>query len=188
MLDGYFGAARRAIEGHGGTIEKFIGDAVMAIFGVPVAHEDDALRAVRAAADTRAAVAALGEAVEREHGLRLDLRIDQHGRRLRRRPWSGGLVTGNAVNVARRIEQAAPSGSIMLGAAALELVRDAVRVRAVKPSRKAMPAFRLSASSSRASRASGGPLSGRSSSAARTSFGGCSTSSRKRSASRPPRS
>ena len=75
MLDGYFAAARRAIEGHGGTIEKFIGDAVMAVFGVPVAHEDDALRAVRAAADTRAAVAALSEAVEREHGLRLDLRI-----------------------------------------------------------------------------------------------------------------
>ena len=59
VLDGYFGAARRAIEGHGGTIEKFIGDAVMAVFGVPVAHEDDALRPSVQPPDTRAAVAAL---------------------------------------------------------------------------------------------------------------------------------
>ena len=145
VLDGYFGAARRAIEGHGGTIEKFIGDAVMAIFGVPVAHEDDALRAVRAAADTRAAVAALSEAVEREHGLKLDLRIGINtGDVYVGDPGHGGLVTGNAVNVAKRVEQAAPSGSIMLGAATLELVRDAVRVKAVKPRTKTpLPAFRL---------------------------------------------
>ncbi len=145
VLDGYFAAARRAIEGHGGTIEKFIGDAVMAVFGVPVAHEDDALRAVRAAADTRAAVAALSEAVEREHGLRLDLRIGINtGDVYVGDPGHGGLVTGNAVNVAKRVEQAAPSGSIMLGAATLELVRDAVRVKAVKPRKKTpLPAFRL---------------------------------------------
>ena len=145
VLDGYFAAARRAIEGHGGTIEKFIGDAVMAVFGVPVAHEDDALRAVRAAADTRAAVASLSEAVEREHGLRLDLRIGINtGDVYVGDPGHGGLVTGNAVNVAKRVEQAAPSGSIMLGAATLELVRDAVRVKAVKPRTKTpLPAFRL---------------------------------------------
>ncbi len=145
VLDGYFAAARRAIEGHGGTIEKFIGDAVMAVFGVPVAHEDDALRAVRAAADTRTAVAALSEAVEREHGLRLDLRIGINtGDVYVGDPGHGGLVTGNAVNVAKRIEQAAPSGSIMLGAATLELVRHAVRVKAVKPRKKTpLAAFRL---------------------------------------------
>ncbi len=145
VLDGYFAAARRAIEGHGGTIEKFIGDAVMAVFGVPVAHEDDALRAVRAAADTRAAVAALSEAVEREHSLRLDLRIGINtGDVYVGDPGHGGLVTGNAVNVAKRVEQAAPSGSIMLGAATLELVRDAVRVKAVKPRKQTpLPAFRL---------------------------------------------
>ena len=145
VLDGYFAAARRAIEGHGGTIEKFIGDAVMAVFGVPVAHEDDALRAVRAAVDTRAAVVALSEAVEREHGLELDLRIGINtGDVYVGDPGHGGLVTGNAVNVAKRIEQAAPSGSIMLGAATLELVRDAVRVKAVKPRKeKPLPAFRL---------------------------------------------
>jgi DNA-binding SARP family transcriptional activator len=145
VLDGYFAAARRAIEGHGGTIEKFIGDAVMAVFGVPVAHEDDALRAVRAAVDTRTAVAALSDAVEREHGLELDLRIGINtGDVYVGDPGHGGLVTGNAVNIAKRIEQAAPSGSIMLGAATLELVRDAVRVKAVKPRKeKPLPAFRL---------------------------------------------
>jgi DNA-binding SARP family transcriptional activator len=148
VLDGYFAAARRAIEGHGGTIEKFIGDAVMAVFGVPIAHEDDALRAVRAGVDTRAALAVLSEAVEREHGLRLDLRIGINtGEVYVGDPGRGGLVTGNTVTVAKRLEQAAPSGSIMLGAATLELVRDAVRVRAVKPrarqKEKPPPGFRL---------------------------------------------
>ena len=58
-MERYFDAMRVAIERHGGTVEKFIGDAVMAVFGVPYVHEDDALRAVRAAADMRAALADL---------------------------------------------------------------------------------------------------------------------------------
>ena len=145
VLDGYFADARRAIEHHGGTVEKFIGDAVMAVFGVPVAHEDDALRAVRAAVEMRAAVAALGEALEREQGLRLDLRIGLNTGEVYVADAGGaGLVTGNAVNLAKRLEQAAPSGSIMLGAGTLELVRDAVRVKAVRPRKEtAPPAFRL---------------------------------------------
>ncbi|HEU0303555.1 MAG TPA: BTAD domain-containing putative transcriptional regulator [Gaiellaceae bacterium] len=149
VLDGYFAAARRAIESHGGTIEKFIGDAVMAVFGVPVAHEDDALRAVRAAVDTRTAVAALSDAAKREQGLTLDLRIGINtGDVYVGDPGQGaGLVTGNAVNIAKRLEQAAPTGSIMLGAPTLELVRDAVRVKAVKPrgrrDEKPLTAFRL---------------------------------------------
>ena len=145
VLDGYFADARRAIEHHGGTVEKFIGDAVMAVFGVPVAHEDDALRAMRAAVEMRAAVAALGEALEREQGLRLDLRIGLNTGEVYVADVSGaGLVTGNAVNLAKRLEQAAPSGSIMLGAGTLELVRDAVRVKAVRPRKEtAPPAFRL---------------------------------------------
>jgi DNA-binding SARP family transcriptional activator len=149
VLDGYFSAARRAIESHAGTIEKFIGDAVMAVFGVPVAHEDDALRAVRAAVDTRVAVDALSETVQREHGLTLDLRFGINtGDVYVGDPAHGaGLVTGNAVNIAKRLEQAAPTGAIMLGATTLELVRDAVRVKAVKPrgrrEEKPLPAFRL---------------------------------------------
>jgi class 3 adenylate cyclase len=61
IMDRYFAEMRAILERHGGTVEKFIGDAVMAVFGIPVVHEDDALRAVRAAADMRAALASLNE-------------------------------------------------------------------------------------------------------------------------------
>jgi class 3 adenylate cyclase len=71
----YFGAARLVIERHGGSVEKFIGDAVMAVFGIPVLHEDDALRAVRAAAELRDGLAELNEQLLREYGTTLELRI-----------------------------------------------------------------------------------------------------------------
>ena len=70
----YFDEMRGAIERHGGTVEKFIGDAVMAVFGVPVVHEDDALRAVRAALEMRDALAALNDELERDRGVRIRLR------------------------------------------------------------------------------------------------------------------
>src|SRR5262245_10381768 len=66
ILERYFEAMRVLLERHGGTVEKFIGDAVMAVFGIPVVHEDDALRAVRAAAEMRARLAVLNEEFERE--------------------------------------------------------------------------------------------------------------------------
>ena len=68
VMTRYFERMRSVLESHGGTVEKFIGDAVMAVFGVPQAHEDDALRAVRAAAEMRPALAVLNEYLEREHG------------------------------------------------------------------------------------------------------------------------
>src|SRR5213595_2246921 len=71
----YFDEMRAAIERHGGTVEKFIGDAVLAVFGVPVAHEDDALRALRAAAEMREGLTALNDELERRFGARLALRI-----------------------------------------------------------------------------------------------------------------
>ena len=71
----YFDLARTVVERHGGTVEKFIGDAVMAVFGVPVLHEDDALRAVRAAADLRTGLAELNGSLERDYGTKLELRI-----------------------------------------------------------------------------------------------------------------
>ena len=188
VLDGYFGAARRAIEGHGGTIEKFIGDAVMAIFGVPVAHEDDALRAVRAAADTRAAVAALSEAVEREHGLKLEpAHRDQHGRRLRRRPRPRGPRHGQR---GQRREADRASGAVRLDHARRRDARARPRRRPCEGRQAAhegaAAAFRL------LELVAGAPrwpaIWRRSSSAARTSFGGCSPSSRRRSASRRRRS
>jgi len=64
VMSRYFDVARRVIERHGGTLEKFIGDAVMAVFGVPALHEDDALRAVRAAAELRDEIAVLNAELE----------------------------------------------------------------------------------------------------------------------------
>ena len=113
----YYEGARTILERHGGTVEKFIGDAVMAVFGVPQAHEDDALRAVRAAAELREAVAALG--LEPRIGVNTGEVVAGEG---------DSLVTGDAVNVAARLEQAADSGEILLGEATQQLVRDAVRV------------------------------------------------------------
>ena len=71
----YFDTMRAALERHGGTVEKFIGDAVMAVFGVPVVHEDDALRAVRAADEMLAALATLNKELERDHALSLTVRL-----------------------------------------------------------------------------------------------------------------
>src|SRR5690242_2784292 len=75
MMSRYFETARAVVERHGGTVEKFIGDAVMAVFGVPTVHEDDALRAVRAADELRRALGGLNEELERDFGTRLELRM-----------------------------------------------------------------------------------------------------------------
>jgi class 3 adenylate cyclase/tetratricopeptide (TPR) repeat protein len=119
LMARYFETARRAIERHGGTVEKFIGDAVMAVFGVPQVHEDDALRAVRAAIELR-------DAVE------IDVRIG-----VNTGPVVTGvgetLVTGDAVNVAARLEQTASPGEVLIGAATYELVRDAVDAKLMPP-------------------------------------------------------
>jgi class 3 adenylate cyclase/tetratricopeptide (TPR) repeat protein len=115
----YFDVARVAIERHGGTLEKFIGDAVMAVFGVPTVREDDALRAVRAAQELR-------DVVE------IDVRIGVNTGEVV--TGSGdSLVTGDAVNVAARLEQAASPGDVLLGASTYALVRDAVDVELLPP-------------------------------------------------------
>ena len=119
----YFEDLRVILERHGGTVEKFVGDAVMAVFGIPVSHEDDALRAVRAAAEMRVAIA--------EHGLEARIGINTG------EVVVGGegetLVTGDAVNVAARLEQAAVNGEALIGAETRQLVRDAVVVEPVEP-------------------------------------------------------
>ena len=96
---------RRIIEAHGGAVEKFIGDAVMAVFGVPVLHEDDALRAVRAALEMRDALPELG--VQARIGVNTGEVVTGTAER---------LATGDAVNVAARLEQAAQPGEVLLGA------------------------------------------------------------------------
>jgi class 3 adenylate cyclase/tetratricopeptide (TPR) repeat protein len=119
----YFEDLRVILERHGGTVEKFVGDAVMAVFGIPTAHEDDALRAVRAAWEMREAIA--------EHELEARIGINTG------EVVVGGegetFVTGDAVNVAARLEQSAPDGEVLIGAETRLLVRDAVVVEPLAP-------------------------------------------------------
>ena len=128
----YFDAMRAAIERHGGTVEKFIGDAVMAVFGVPVVHEDDTLRAVRAAADMRAALTELNEELDRDWGIRIESRIGINTGEIVTGEGDS-LATGDAVNVAARLEQLAAPGETLLGETTHRLVRDAVAAEPVEP-------------------------------------------------------
>jgi class 3 adenylate cyclase/tetratricopeptide (TPR) repeat protein len=150
VMTRYFEAMREALELHGGTVEKFIGDAVMAVFGIPQVHEDDALRAVRAAADMRDAIERLGKELERDHGLGFAVRIGVNtGEVVAGDPSTGqALVTGDAVNVAARLEQAAAPGEALIGEATYRLVRESVDVEHVEPlslkgKSEGVPAFRL---------------------------------------------
>jgi DNA-binding SARP family transcriptional activator len=121
VMSRYFDAVRAPIERHGGTVEKFIGDAVMAVFGVPELHEDDALRAVRAAADVQAALrevddvpgARIGVSTGEVHVLSSSA-ADLH-------------VSGAAASVASQLEGRAPAGGVLLADETYRLVRDAVR-------------------------------------------------------------
>ena len=137
LLAGYFERMRGIVEAHGGTVEKFIGDAVMAVFGVPVAHEDDALRACRAAAEMRDALPDLG--LVARIGVNTGDVVTGTAER---------LVTGDAVNVASRFEQAATPGTILIGEATYALARESVEVEPVEPltlkgKTAPVPAFRL---------------------------------------------
>ena len=135
ILGRYFDSVSRVLERHGGTVEKFIGDAVVAVFGVPVAQEDDALRAVRAAAELRSALAGLNEELAVEWGIRLAVRIGVNTGEVVAGDHAAGqtLVTGDAVNVAARLEQAAASGEILIGPGTERLVRTATRLEALMP-------------------------------------------------------
>jgi class 3 adenylate cyclase/tetratricopeptide (TPR) repeat protein len=146
----YFDAMRAVIERHGGTVEKFIGDAVMAIFGIPQLHEDDALRAVRAAGEMREALDVLNKVLERDRGVTIQVRIGVNTGEVVVGDRSTGqaLATGDAVNVAARLEQQAWPGDVVLGEATHRLVREAVEVEPVGPlelrgKAGAVPAWRL---------------------------------------------
>jgi DNA-binding SARP family transcriptional activator len=159
----YFDTVRTIVERHGGVIEKFIGDAAMAVFGVPRMHEDDALRALRAANDLREALAALNADLERDHGLELQVRIGINSGEVLAGDAAAGqpFATGVAVNVAMRLQQAALPGETLLGEATERLVRDAAEVEPVEPVDVGAPhapyrAFRLLAVGEHAARASRG--------------------------------
>ena len=129
VMSRYFEEMRRILERHGGTVEKFIGDAVMAVFGVPVNHEDDALRAVRAADEMLERVAELNHELGERYGTPLELRVGVNTGPVVAGDRGSGetLVTGDAVNLAKRLEQAAPPGTILIGKATYPLVKDAVQ-------------------------------------------------------------
>src|ERR1041385_8721292 len=156
LLARYFERMKGIVESHGGSVEKFIGDAVMAVYGVPVAHEDDALRACRAAVEMRDAFPELGIAG------RIGVNTGEVVTGTEER-----LATGDAVNVAARLEQAAQPGEVLIGDATLRLVRGAVEFEPVAPvgaegNADPLPAYRLvPVARGSAPRAHIGPMVGR---------------------------
>jgi class 3 adenylate cyclase/tetratricopeptide (TPR) repeat protein len=137
LLARYFERMKTIIESHGGTVEKFIGDAVMAVFGVPQVHEDDALRACRAAVEMRDALPELG--IRGRVGVNTGEVVAGTEER---------LATGDAVNVAARLEQAAQPGEVLIGEPTHALVRGTVQAEPVEPfelkgKAEPVPALRL---------------------------------------------
>src|ERR687896_516213 len=164
----FFREMQVILERHGGTVEKYIGDAIMAVFGVPRLHEDDALRAVRAAWDMQVALERLKDEFESRWGTRFKTRIGVNTGEVVVGDAAAGqaLVVGDAVNVAARLEQAAPAGDTLVGAETYALVRDHVDVVAVGPlswrpsgprSSTARPAVKASSSRSSAQRGLASP-------------------------------
>jgi class 3 adenylate cyclase/tetratricopeptide (TPR) repeat protein len=150
VMSRYFDEMRAALERHGGTVEKYIGDAIMAVFGLPRVHEDDALRAVRAAAEMREHLSALNKELDERWGVTVGNRTGVNtGEVVAGDPTTGQrLVTGDTVNTAARLEQAAPTSEVLLGESTYRLVRHAVEVEPVEPlelkgKAERVPAYRL---------------------------------------------
>ncbi len=130
LLATYFGAMSRVIEGWGGTVEKYIGDAIMAVFGVPSVHEDDPQRAISAALDMVSTLDVLNREFQERHGVELQIRIGVNTGNVVA-PVGGPpqqmIVAGDAVNVAARLEAAAEPGGILVGARTYEAAREGFR-------------------------------------------------------------
>ncbi len=150
IVSRYFETMQRVLEHHGGTVEKFIGDAIMAVFGIPSLHEDDALRALRAADEMRDRLRTLNEELDAEWGVRLRARTGVNtGEVVAGDPARGqAFVSGDTVNVAARLEQAAAPDQILigertwtLGAGAIEA--EPVAALTVKGKPEPLPAWRL---------------------------------------------
>jgi len=135
VMQRYFDAMRVAIERHEGTVEKFIGDAVMAVFGIPQLHEDDALRAVRAAFDMLAALETLNRDIKARWGVELAIRTGINTGEVVAGDATLGqaLATGDVVNTAARLEQAAQAGQILVGSETYRLVRQVVTATEAEP-------------------------------------------------------
>src|SRR5687767_7546346 len=163
----YFETASRVVERHGGTVEKFIGDAVMAVFGVPTAFEDHAERAVRAALELQAELTQLNADLQRGWGVHIAIRTGVNSGEVVAGDASAGqaLVTGDPVNVAARLQQAAAAGETLIGEGTRRLVGDVVQAEPIEPltlrgKSGTVPAWRLVSTGERRT-ADGGPLLGR---------------------------
>jgi len=150
VLQRYFETVSAALTRHGGTVEKYAGDAVMAAFGIPLSHEDDALRAARAALDIRVGLAALNEQLVRQHGVGLDVRIGIESGEVVATPTDARqrLVTGEAVGIASKLEAAAGANEIVVGELTGRLIDHAARLEPLGPleikgKREPVRAFRL---------------------------------------------
>ncbi|HEX2089441.1 MAG TPA: adenylate/guanylate cyclase domain-containing protein [Actinomycetota bacterium] len=135
VLRHYFSRMQSVLERHGGAVEKYIGDAIMAVFGLPRAHEDDALRAVRAAWEMKQALVEVNRELEGKWGVTLANRTGVNTGEVVAGDVTAGqrLVTGDTVNVAARLEQAAPETDVLLGEPTYRLVRDSVDVEPLEP-------------------------------------------------------
>jgi class 3 adenylate cyclase/tetratricopeptide (TPR) repeat protein len=135
LMSQYFEAMKAVIERHGGQVAKFIGDAVLGVFGAPISHEDDALRAVRAASDSRRELRALNEKLADRWAVRLETRTAVNTGEVLVGPLGPdrGIAIGDAMNLAARLEEHAQPGEILLGQATDALVRHAVEAEPLEP-------------------------------------------------------
>ena len=150
VLRSYFETVSSAISRHGGAVEKYVGDAVMAVFGIPVSHEDDALRAARAALDLRAGIAALNERLVQQHGVALEVRVGIESGEVVATPTEARqrLVTGEAVGIAAKLEAGAGADEIVVGEVTGRLIDHAAVLEslgeiAIKGKREPVLAYRL---------------------------------------------
>ena len=150
VLSEYFRRMREALARHGGLVEKYIGDAIVGVFGIPHLHEDDALRAVRAATEMRAALHGLNRELEEAYEVTIQARTGiSTGEVLQGNIASGQtLALGDTVNVAARLEQAADADEILIGKTTFDLTRHAIRAEpledlALKGKAQPVPAYRL---------------------------------------------
>src|SRR2546426_3947350 len=152
----YHDAVRREIERFEGTVEKFVGDAVMAVFGAPVAHDDDAERAVRAALDIIELIARMNEErPELDLSVRIGVNTGEAVVALGARPDLGeGMVAGDVVNTAARLQQVAQPGTVVVGEMTYRASRDAIEFEPLEPTSlkgktEPVPAWRALAAFSR---------------------------------------
>ena len=138
VLSPYFARWREAIERQGGMVEKYIGDAVMAVFGLPTAHEDDTERAIHAALEMRQELESINQALEKEHGVRLVMRVGIHTGPVVASLVEDGKeqrfgVVGDTVNLAARLQEAAPENGILISHDTYRHVRGVFSARELDP-------------------------------------------------------